>query len=39
MWPDRRLMDLFKIEHPIVLGPMAGAMDARLVIDYQNAFY
>src|SRR5438132_10934906 len=22
MWPDRRLMDLFKIEHPIVLAPM-----------------
>ena len=29
MWPDRRLMDLFKIEHPIVLAPMAGAMDCR----------
>src|SRR5450756_1357586 len=23
MWPDRRLIDLFKIEHPIVLSPMA----------------
>jgi len=23
MWPDRRLIDLFKIEHPIVLAPMA----------------
>ena len=30
MWPDRRLMDLFKIEHPIVLAPMAGAMDFEL---------
>ncbi len=30
MWPDRRLMDLFKIEHPIVLAPMAGAMDVDL---------
>jgi nitronate monooxygenase len=24
MWPDRRLTDLFKIEHPLVLAPMAG---------------
>jgi nitronate monooxygenase len=32
MWPDRRLLDLFKIEHPIVLAPMAGAMDAELAI-------
>jgi nitronate monooxygenase len=30
MWPDRRVMDLFKIEHPIVLAPMAGAMDVEL---------
>jgi nitronate monooxygenase len=27
MWPDRRLLDLFGIEHPIVLAPMGGAMD------------
>jgi nitronate monooxygenase len=32
MWPDRRLLNLFKIELPIVLAPMAGAMDADLVI-------
>lgn len=32
MWPDRRLLDLIKIEHPIVLAPMAGVMDAELVI-------
>ena len=32
MWPDRRLIDLFKTEFPIVLAPMAGAMDAELVI-------
>jgi nitronate monooxygenase len=32
MWPDRRLIDLFKIEFPIVLAPMAGIMDAELVI-------
>ena len=24
MWPDRRLIDLFKLEHPLVLAPMAG---------------
>jgi nitronate monooxygenase len=32
MWPDRRLLELFKIEFPIVLAPMAGVMDADLVI-------
>ena len=32
MWPDRRLLDLFKTEFPIVLAPMAGAMDHELVI-------
>ena len=32
MWPDRRLIELFKTEFPIVLAPMAGAMDAELVI-------
>jgi nitronate monooxygenase len=32
MWPDRRLIDLFKAEFPIVLAPMAGVMDAELVI-------
>ena len=32
MWPDRRLIDLFRIEFPIVQAPMAGAMDADLAI-------
>src|SRR5258707_4877377 len=32
MWPDRRIIDLFKTEFPIVLAPMAGIMDAELVI-------
>jgi nitronate monooxygenase len=32
MWPDRRLLELFKTELPIVLAPMAGVMDADLVI-------
>jgi nitronate monooxygenase len=30
MWPDRRLIDLLDIEHPIVQAPMAGAMDWEL---------
>src|ERR1051325_1996547 len=32
MWPDRRIIDLFKTEFPIVLAPMAGIMDAELMI-------
>jgi nitronate monooxygenase len=32
MWPDRRIIDLFKTEFPIVLAPMAGVMDAELVV-------
>src|SRR6195256_2338061 len=32
MWPDRRLLDLFTTEFPIVLAPMAGAMDTDLAI-------
>src|SRR4051812_27002739 len=32
MWPDRRIIDLFKTEFPIVQAPMAGVMDADLVI-------
>jgi nitronate monooxygenase len=32
MWPDRRVLDLFKTEFPIVLAPMAGAMDTDLAI-------
>jgi nitronate monooxygenase len=30
MWPDRRLTDLFDIEHPLVLAPMAGLGTATL---------
>jgi nitronate monooxygenase len=37
MWPDRRLTQLFGIEHPIVLAPMAGAVDAKLVIEVAEA--
>jgi nitronate monooxygenase len=32
MWPDRRILDLFGIEHPILLAPMAGAMDCELAV-------
>ncbi|MCC8939137.1 nitronate monooxygenase [Bradyrhizobium sp. Arg68] len=32
MWPDRRLIDRFNIEFPIVLAPMAGAIDAEMAI-------
>jgi nitronate monooxygenase len=32
MWPDRRILDLFMTEHPIVLAPMAGVIDADLAI-------
>lgn len=31
-WRDRRLLDLFEIEAPIVQAPMAGAQDAALAI-------
>ena len=37
MWPDRRLLDLFKIEHPILLAPMAGAMDFELAVAVAEA--
>src|ERR1700738_3155460 len=32
MWPDRRIIDLFKTEFPILLAPRAGVMAADLVI-------
>ena len=37
MWTDHRLLDLFKIDHPILLAPMAGAMDAELAIAVAKA--
>jgi nitronate monooxygenase len=37
MWPDRRLLDLCKIDHPILLAPMAGAMDVELAIAVAKA--
>ena len=32
MWPDRRLIDLFGIDVPIVQAPMAGVQDADIMI-------
>ena len=37
MWPDTRLTKLLSIEHPIVLAPMAGAMDAELAGEVSAA--
>ncbi len=37
MWPDRRIMELFGIEHPIVLAPMAGPGTAELAIAVAEA--
>jgi nitronate monooxygenase len=30
MWPDRRLIDLFNIERPLMLAPMAGLSTVEL---------
>jgi nitronate monooxygenase len=37
MWPDRRLIDLFKIEVPIIQAPVAGAMDWELTAGAAEA--
>jgi nitronate monooxygenase len=37
MWPSHRLLDLLRIEHPIILAPMAGAMDGDLVAAVSEA--
>src|SRR5699024_2150023 len=37
MWPDRRLMDLLGIEHPIVQAPMAGATTPAMAAAVANA--
>jgi nitronate monooxygenase len=37
MWPDRRLIDLFKIEIPIIQAPMGGAMDWELAAAVSSA--
>jgi nitronate monooxygenase len=37
MWRDRRILDLFGIELPIVLAPMAGPGSVELTIAVSNA--
>jgi nitronate monooxygenase len=37
MWSDRRLIELFGIEHPIVQAPMAGSMDFDLAAEVSAA--
>jgi nitronate monooxygenase len=36
-WPDRRLLDLFRIEHPLLLAPMAGSGGSALAIAVAKA--
>jgi nitronate monooxygenase len=37
MWPDRRLLDLFGIEHPIVQAPMANSSDVEIAVEVAQA--
>lgn len=37
MWPDRRLIELFRIEHPILLAPMAGPGTVDLAVAVAGA--
>lgn len=37
MWSDRRLLELFNIEYPIIQAPMAGSNDATLAIAVSEA--
>src|SRR4030095_11613207 len=37
MWPDRRIIAIFGIEHPILLAPMAGPGTAELAIAVAEA--
>jgi len=37
MWPDRRLADLLRIDHPILQAPMAGAATPALAAEVSNA--
>jgi nitronate monooxygenase len=37
MWRDRRILDLFGIEHPILLAPMAGPVLSEMAIAVANA--
>ncbi len=37
MWSDRRILDLFGIEHPIIQAPMAGAVASEMAIAVAEA--
>ena len=37
MWPDRRLLELFEIETPIIQAPMAGSSGTALVVAVSEA--
>jgi nitronate monooxygenase len=37
VWPDRRLTELLKIKHPIILAPMAGVIDVELATEVSAA--
>jgi nitronate monooxygenase len=37
MWPNRRVTDLLKIEHPLISAPMAGVSTVRLAAAVCNA--
>jgi nitronate monooxygenase len=37
MWPNTRLLDLLRIEVPIIQAPMAGAVSAEMVIQVSEA--
>jgi nitronate monooxygenase len=37
MWPDRRVLDLFRIQLPIIQAPMAGANVSEMVVAVSEA--
>ena len=37
MWPDRRILDLFGIDFPILQAPMAGAQGSEFAVAVSNA--
>lgn len=37
MWPDTRIIELFQIEHPLILAPMAGFGTVELAAAVSNA--
>lgn len=37
MWPDRRALDLFQIDLPIIQAPMAGSSDTELAVAVSEA--